>query len=128
MSRWTMMPELRSVYVAAECPLTAVQVKNLAYMAAEEDGRPEFASWLYWSGPCVEVAEWLWQYWVENASDPDGDGPSSDLLRELSYRPGPRPDERSSATRTSASDAAERQTRGLSSVVPLPWRAESGLR
>jgi hypothetical protein len=70
-----LMTEIRARLVAAECPLTYTQVRNLAWQALEEDSRPEFEMWLLWSGAVEEVAEWLWQFWIENA---DG-GPTEDL-------------------------------------------------
>lgn len=107
-----LMGELRARAIAAVSPLTYIQVQNMAYFAALQDGRPEFELWLNWSASAEEVGEWLWQYWQENAIDPDEGGPEFDLLRRLNYRPavGSRPAISGAATVRSAEEKRTKAT------------------
>src|SRR5574340_452071 len=69
-----MMPvtlsEGRARMIASVAPLTWRQVINLAYQATEETDLIDLADWLTW-GPQEEVAEWLWQRWVDHAAGDD---------------------------------------------------------
>ena len=101
------MSEIRARMIASECPLTRMQVANMAHYAMKEDGRPEFEMWLFWSGSIEEVGEWLWQLWVENAVEPE-EGSLLDL-------PAPggrdRPTEATSERPATARDAGQRLQR-----------------
>lgn len=109
-----MMMELRARAIAAECPLTWTQARDLAYFAGLEDGRAEFEMWLLWSGSIGEVAEWLWEFWVERGDD----------LHENDWAPvpagisaGPVSPAPSGGRPGFARDANQRQPRGLYSPV-----------
>jgi len=111
--------------VAQECPLTWVQVQNLAYMAVEEDGRVEFEQWINW-GPPAEVAAWLWQYWVEHAEmvadDPGND--VGDLLHFARENPPPS----GSRVPATARDAGQRQPREVTITGSSRWLTEGRVR
>lgn len=110
------MSEIRARMVASESPLTRCQVVNLAHQAMEEDGRPEFEMWLFWSGSIEEVGEWLWQFWVENAVDPDeGERGLLDLPRPETVRVG-NLTARTSGSPATARDVGQRRQRVSSTI------------
>jgi hypothetical protein len=111
-----LMSEIRARMVASESPLTRCQVVNLAHQAMEEDGRPEFEMWLFWSGSIEEVGEWLWQFWVENAVDPDeGERGLLDLPRPETARVG-NLTARTSGSPATARDVGQRRQRVSSTI------------
>lgn len=110
------LSEGRARLLASVTPLTWRQVINLAYQATEEGVLIDLADWLTW-GPQEEVAEWLWQRWVEHAA---GDDPAwHDNLAGLGSRAA------IGASPVTARSVGQRPPAGISSWREWRWRAES---
>lgn len=88
-----MLSHQRARLIASECPLTWRQVTECAYEASSSGSLLLLSGGWLEGGPVEEVAEWLWQYWVDRETDgPESTtGPILDFGPELSVASTPDP-------------------------------------